>query len=625
MKRVSFLIILCIIVITKTTNAQRRASEKEVKTAAISTFYKKAEMLKISPDTIIKTINSFRNTDGDSLMYEVIFKNGAAILLSGSKACQPVLGYYTKSEEDNGSIFDTNNINVPPGLRALLNDYAQMIEWSLSQDSVGLSYESEWSTLQRSYLHKSNSPTAPYIGPFLKTKWGQSGTNNNAGNGYDYYVTESGNNCSRCKLGCAAVAMGQVMKHWNYPVYWFNTGAQYYDWCNMPDTLLSSSPNYIKERHAVARLLRDCGVAANTTYCISGCESSALLANVRTALINDFGYSSNAVRRDRSSYNDNNWKGFIRNDLDNGRPVIYGSSGTWFDGHYWVLDGYDSDDQFHFKWGWTGTVSGSFDGWYTLNEITNINGHNFRWSQRAIFKIYPAMNQDYCNYDLSLYDYYVSKLSLIMIYLYNGFSVPPEIWNAIHTGIPTFATTLTSINPNLYPNSPFPIPEEWHTIKAGQSVEYVAHETIRLRPGFRAEAGSLFRARIEPCASCGSTSKSTLLLAQGGDTSEFYDFNNFNDSTLHKSIKNHLREEEINQNRKINIIPNPNNGTFTISTNIDPQEVISVQIFSIVGQSIYKQEGLPNNVIQLPATTKGMFFVEIKTQKEKFVRKMVVN
>jgi hypothetical protein len=62
-----------------------------------------------------------------------------------------------------------------------------------------------------------------------------------------------------------------------------------------------------------------------------------------------------------------------------------------------------------------------------------------------------------------------------------------------------------------------------------------------------------------------------------------------------------------------------------INTNIDPQEIISVQVFSIVGQGIYKQEGLPNNIIQLPSTANGMFFVEIKTQKEKFVRKMEVN
>jgi hypothetical protein len=125
-------------------------------------------------------------------------------------------------------------------------------------------------------------------------------------------------------------------------------------------------------------------------------------------------------------------------------------------------------------------------------------------------------------------------------------------------------------------------PTDWHTIKSGESVEYVAHETIILKPGFKAEAGSHFVARIEPCTNCGNTVKSMLLLSQGGDTSEY----NFNDTTLHKSIKNNLQGEGEVQIKKVTIIPNPNNGTFTLHTNFAQQEVISVQIFSIVGQSI---------------------------------------
>ena len=72
------------------------------------------------------------------------------------------------------------------------------------------------------------------------------------------------------------------------------------------------------------------------------------------------------------------------------------------------------------------------------------------------------------------------------------------------------------------------------------------------------------------------------------------------------------------------IHPNPNDGTFTINTNIDPEEIISVQVFSMIGQSIYKQSGLPSSTIQMPSSTSGMFYVEILTKTEKFVRKMVV-
>ena len=40
---------------------------------------------------------------------------------------------------------------------------------------------------------------------------------------YNYYVTETHDNCScnsqRCPAGCVAVAVAQIMKYWNYPVY----------------------------------------------------------------------------------------------------------------------------------------------------------------------------------------------------------------------------------------------------------------------------------------------------------------------------------------------------------------------------------------------------------------------
>jgi len=85
MRKISFLMILCIAGITKIVNAQQRVSKEEVKNAAINTLHKKSDMLKISPDTVIVTVNSFCNINGDTLMYEVVFENGAAILLSGSK------------------------------------------------------------------------------------------------------------------------------------------------------------------------------------------------------------------------------------------------------------------------------------------------------------------------------------------------------------------------------------------------------------------------------------------------------------------------------------------------------------------------------------------------------------
>ncbi|MDR2979293.1 MAG: Spi family protease inhibitor [Bacteroidales bacterium] len=133
MRKISFLIILCIAGITQRTNAQQQVSKSEARNAAVNTLRNKTEILKVSSNENIKTVNSLSNTNGDTIMYEVVFENGAAVLLSGSKTCLPVLGYYAK--EDNGAVFDPNNDNVSCGLKALLKDYSNEIEWCFAQDT----------------------------------------------------------------------------------------------------------------------------------------------------------------------------------------------------------------------------------------------------------------------------------------------------------------------------------------------------------------------------------------------------------------------------------------------------------------------------------------------------------
>ena len=242
---------------------------------------------------------------------------------------------------------------------------------------------------------------------------------------------------------------------------------------------------------------------------------------------------------------------------------------------------------------------------YTLfKERLTIVDDNYTSNQQAIFNIYPdgyPNYPDYCNFTLPLWMFY---------YTWSLLGIPVSV---IHQNVPKTATVLESVPENF--------PSSWRTIESGQSVEYVAHERIILQPGFKVEAGAHFSARIEPCASCGNTSRSTLLSAQGEDTNDIYEFNSFND-TLHKSANNNLQEEV--KDKEVTISPNPNNGTFTIFTNIDPQEIISVQVFSMLGQSIYRQSGLPNKIIQLPSSTSGVYYVEIITTTQRFIRKMVV-
>ena len=69
MNRISFLMILCILGIVKTTNAQQLVNREEVKNAAINMLYKKSYILKTSSEARIEAINTFYNKSSDTLKH----------------------------------------------------------------------------------------------------------------------------------------------------------------------------------------------------------------------------------------------------------------------------------------------------------------------------------------------------------------------------------------------------------------------------------------------------------------------------------------------------------------------------------------------------------------------------
>ncbi|MBQ5377748.1 MAG: C10 family peptidase, partial [Prevotella sp.] len=81
--------------------------------------------------------------------------------------------------------------------------------------------------------------------------------------------------------------------------------------------------------------------------------------------------------------------------LDAGRPLQYGGQDPNGDsGHAFVCDGYNSDDYFHFNWGW----AGSYNGYFSLNNLdTGANNGQagagngvYTRNQNAVFGIEPG-------------------------------------------------------------------------------------------------------------------------------------------------------------------------------------------------------------------------------------------
>lgn len=290
--------------------------------------------------------------------------NAGYVIISGDDRANAVLGY-----TDSGN-FDINKI--PKGLKYWLNHFSKQIKYLINkpetQSSNASSTSSSSSTLNAtdSVFNSGTVTVAPLLG---ETAWDQEAPYNNL---CPYMPSTS----TRCVTGCVATAMAQVMYYYKWPVT--GTGSNSYttatnkiplslnfsetqfDWTDMTPTYGSSSTAV--QQNAVATLMYNCGVSVNMDY--SYPESSSYATNMASALISNFGYDSNLQIYYRDFYAQSEWMNMIKTELNASRPVLYRGNST-DGGHIFVCDGYDSNNYFHFNWGW----SGQDNGFYLLTAL----------------------------------------------------------------------------------------------------------------------------------------------------------------------------------------------------------------------------------------------------------------
>ena len=440
-------------------------------------------------------------------LYEINIGIGKTLIVSSEKYALPVLAVVENDEQ----IPILGNPDLPDGLQYFIDKYCSQILSAMSNRDNSI--HTQWEELLDNEDFSENNSNRTIYGPFLTTAWGQESPNYGYAGGaaYNYFVEETSNDCSggefenKCYTGCVATAMAQIMKYWNYPVFRAGKNTQY-DWCNMPDSLnyyfpptVMLNPNYVKQRNAIAKLMADCGKAANMHYCCHGvpfqcgCQSFAWPVDARNALVDSFQYNSAAARRLRSSFSARKWKDSLLLDIQNGRPVLYAGAsyatgGYEQGGHAFVCDGYnEGTDLFHFNWGWNGSYNNT---WCALDAIV-VDDYNFNHFERAVFHIYPSTNENYCDFDLELWMHY-------FLFYNPSQTTPPPYQN-----VPPIATRLYSVPVSLPSGSGnYYFDSSWRTIPSGAISEYVAHKEVVLRPGFTAENGCDFVARIDPCAEC---------------------------------------------------------------------------------------------------------------------------
>lgn len=342
-------------------------------------------------------------TDSVNIEQLYIFANpqGGFVIVSADDCVLPILGY------SPSSVFA---LPIHANLLNWLNGYAWEIS-QLIQHSVAPSQQ-----VVEAWNHYRDAdatilPLSTVVAPLLTTTWSQ-------GTYYNSLCPTDASTEQHTATGCVATAMAQVMKYWNHPAQGMgscsynhptyglqsaNFGNTTYDWGNMPNALNATSTT--QQIQAVATLMYHVGVSIVTNYGLSSSGGSAAdivsrngitYPCVENALRQYFDYHPQLFGARLNGMGDERWREMLRTELDNARPVIY----SGFDlsgGHCFVCDGYDSQNYFHFNWGWGGTS----DGYFAIGSLnpsvggigTNVSS-TFNIDNMAVFGIRPAVRDN---------------------------------------------------------------------------------------------------------------------------------------------------------------------------------------------------------------------------------------
>lgn len=333
-------------------------------------------------------------------MYAFARQEGGYVIVAANDCAIPILGYSPDAILSNP---------LPENMTNWLKGY----EWEIMQMqqngiSGGTEVRTAWSHLIEGIAE--STPLYTPVAPMIQTTWGQ-------GNYYNTLCPTDNTTGQHTATGCVATATAQVMKYWNHPLQGrgsknyshpsygqqsANFGNTVYDWNNMPNVLNAYSTT--QQVQAVATLMYHVGVSIVTNYGPSSSGSSAeVIARaginypcVENALRQYFDYSPELYGARLFGTSDERWRAMLRNEMDSARPVIY-SGYDFSGGHCFVCDGYDSQDHFHFNWGW----GGMSDGYFAIGSLnpsvggigTNASS-SFNLDNTAIFGIRPAVRNN---------------------------------------------------------------------------------------------------------------------------------------------------------------------------------------------------------------------------------------
>jgi hypothetical protein len=310
------------------------------------------------------------------------------VMVSGCANASPVPAYSLTS-------FYTN-APQPPQFTAWVQQYADQINFArMNHPEPSPETASAWERLLADDPAKlSNLKNEKEVAPMLISTWDQ-------GQFYNQMCpADPAGPGGHCLTGCVATAMGQLCYYFRWPLT--GTGSYTYQHPTYGTITADFSEtgykwnemtNAVQEQNeGVAELLFHLGVSVDMDYGPTG--SGMWNHKAAYSLRTYFKYSAQSQYLYRDSTN-LDWDSVIVAHLDQKIPMYYaGWSVPNINGHAFIVDGYQTEDYFHFNWGW----GGSYDGYFYLDNLVP-GGNIFNLAQELVINCYP----DTVNYSFPAY------------------------------------------------------------------------------------------------------------------------------------------------------------------------------------------------------------------------------
>ena len=350
--------------------------------------------------------------DRDATDYYVFnVSNGEGfVVIAGDDRVRPILAYSTTGSYNPNDVAD--------GFQYTLNGFREEIQYVREHNLAATpDIVAEWKSVNETGSLNRGGETRAVVEPLCQTIWNQ----NYPWNSQCPPCVDTLGNGGHVFAGCAATAMGQVMKFWDWPAVGngshsynadgigpltANFGETEYHFELIPLALDSTSSE--EEIYYVAQLLYHLGIALDMQYSAVGSGANAL--SVYTAFQSYFRYTRDFPQINAGDlipgygYTNEEWAQMLKDGgLDEHLPVFYtGSDDGGAGGHAFVCDGYDENDYFHFNWGW----SGRDDAWCPIGAL-HTTRYDFNQTNMFIGHIVPENNEYFSRPDS------VSKMAVL--------------------------------------------------------------------------------------------------------------------------------------------------------------------------------------------------------------------